>query len=270
MSKLKKDLAIVIEKLNQQHNCTIENIVVEMQKTYSGINKNRITSLLHKMRYHQFKGFKDFECAQGIYITPLFMYNFLTKDAELISTEFSNLIKEKDLKIKNTHSPEQQVIIKKEKESIEEAKKDLETENLTLQQAFSIHYIKIYTMPLFSYMKEKEHTLYRIKIKLYNDAQHHIQKICNFILNLENSEDKIESFEYFGNNIILTTMNEDFTLYLNAQLLSKYYSLWKNGKSYTSATSSFGFKYPNEYKEYMESTLKDRFIIYLEEMYPTK
>lgn len=270
MSKLKKDFITIIENLNKKHICNIKNILIEMQKIYPDIKKNSIESLLHKMRYHHFKGFKDFECAQGIYIKPLFIYNFLIRDAEIISNKFSKLIKEKELEIKSTHLFEKQSMIKKQKSIIEKAKKDLEEENLILQQAFSIHYIKIYKMPLFSYTTEREHILYRIKIKFYNETQHHLPKICDSIFTLPDNEDKIESLEDFGNNLILTTMNENFALYVNDQLLSTYYSLWKNSKSYTATNSTFDFKYPNEYTEYMESTLKDRFIDYLEKIYPSK
>lgn len=270
MSKLKKDFVIIIENLNKTHTCNIVNILTEMKKIHPNIKKNRIELLLHQMRYHHFKGFKDFECAQGIYINPLFMYNFLIKDAEIISSTISRLINEKELEIKDTHSFEKQSIIKEQISALKKAKKDLKEENLSLQCAFSIHYIKIYTMPLFSYMSEKEHTLYRIKIKFYSETHHHLQKTYDSILSFRNSEEKIESLEDFGNNLILMTMSENFALYVNDRLLSTYYSLWKNSKSYTATNSSFDFKYPTEYTEYMDSTLRDRFIDYLDKIYPVK
>lgn len=242
MSTLRKDFDKIIETLNQSHTTSIPTILSRMKEKHEDITKYQVEQLFAKRRYRKIKNSDAPNSTKNIYINPLFVFNFLLEDRKVISDDFTLSQNIKDKILEDNHK---------------------------LLLAFSIKFIRIYEIPLTCNISQNtSFTLYRVQVKLHPTSQDFLQDIWNLIEDLNEDTDKIETLDTYGSYIILTTMSKKFAKYIRKTLLEPYTRIWKESKSFTSTSINFNLSYKHEPTNSDYMTIKERFLLYLEEQYP--
>lgn len=242
MSTLKKEFKNLIEVLNQSHSTTADNLLIHLKKKHKDLTHYQIESLLAKCNYRKIKNMSTPSKTKNIYITPLFVYEFLLQDREDI--------------LNDPHiSPD--------------TRPQVSEDNHKLLLAFSIKLIRIYEFPLTCCThQEKEPMLYRIKIKCRPESLEFQGKILSLLEDISETQDKIESLDACGNYIILTTMNKKFAHSIYKMLWEPYTKLWQESDSFLSTSISFNLSYKNEPTTTDYESVRDRFLSYLDDKYP--